>query len=182
MDQSLTLTGGLSSETLAGTTMGSSPTSRRLANRCFHVLLGQKLTIFEQQEIFTPPSDEIVAEWGVEFDPESHGESGNINVTYSPWFYPLTRMCPVLHFLMTSLCIGSGSCSDSFQVTSLMLQTSWASVSPQTKLPDNLSEATSALTTSTSPMSRGLQPARPTTTLLKQGRTCTSSPRSTSPS
>lgn len=48
----------------------------------------------KQQEIFTPPSDDIVAEWGVEFDPESHGESGNINVTYSPWFYPLTRMCP----------------------------------------------------------------------------------------
>ncbi|KAH8773644.1 hypothetical protein F5883DRAFT_548231 [Diaporthe sp. PMI_573] len=46
---------------------------------------------FKKQEIFTPPSDDIVAEWGVEFEPESHGESGQINVTYSPWFYPLTR-------------------------------------------------------------------------------------------
>lgn len=50
----------------------------------------QVLTI-RQQEIFTPPSDEIVAEWGVQFDPESHGDSGNINVTYSPFFWPLTR-------------------------------------------------------------------------------------------
>ncbi|KKY33520.1 putative gmc oxidoreductase [Diaporthe ampelina] len=46
---------------------------------------------FKKQEIFTPPSDEIVQEWGVEFDPESHGYSGNINVTYSPFFWPLTR-------------------------------------------------------------------------------------------
>ncbi|KAK7698498.1 hypothetical protein SLS64_012490 [Diaporthe eres] len=46
---------------------------------------------FKKQEIFAPPSDEIVAEWGVEFDPESHGDSGNINVTYSPFFWPLTR-------------------------------------------------------------------------------------------
>ncbi|KAG8162402.1 hypothetical protein KVR01_008167 [Diaporthe batatas] len=45
----------------------------------------------KKQEFFAPPSADIVAEWGVEFEPESHGTSGNINVTYSPFFYPLTR-------------------------------------------------------------------------------------------
>lgn len=56
-----------------------------------------------QQEIFTPPSDEIVAEWGVEFEAESHGDSGNINVTYSPFFWPLTRMSsPVCHCVSVS--------------------------------------------------------------------------------
>ncbi|POS77744.1 GMC oxidoreductase [Diaporthe helianthi] len=49
------------------------------------------LPYFKKQEVFTPPSADIVAQWGVEFDPQSHGTSGNINVTYSPWFYPLTR-------------------------------------------------------------------------------------------
>ncbi|KAK2608096.1 hypothetical protein N8I77_006730 [Diaporthe amygdali] len=46
---------------------------------------------FKKQEIFAPPSDAIAQEWGVQYDAESHGESGNINVTYSPFFWPLTR-------------------------------------------------------------------------------------------
>ncbi|KAJ0117367.1 gmc oxidoreductase [Diaporthe amygdali] len=46
---------------------------------------------FKKQEIFTPPSDAIAQEWGVQYDAESHGDSGNINVTYSPFFWPLTR-------------------------------------------------------------------------------------------
>lgn len=45
-----------------------------------------------QSEIFTPPSDDIVAEWGVEYDPSFHGTTGNIQTSYSRFFWPLTRV------------------------------------------------------------------------------------------
>ncbi|KAF3763306.1 putative oxidoreductase [Cryphonectria parasitica EP155] len=46
---------------------------------------------FKKQEKFTAPDADIVAEYGVEIDPSSHGYSGNIQVSYSPFFWPLTH-------------------------------------------------------------------------------------------
>ncbi|KAJ0161869.1 Pyranose dehydrogenase 3 [Colletotrichum tanaceti] len=46
---------------------------------------------FKKNEKFTPPTPEIVAEWGVEVDPAAHGNEGLMQVTYSPFFWPTTR-------------------------------------------------------------------------------------------
>lgn len=51
------------------------------------------LTLRPQQEIFTPPSPKIVSEYAVQYDASAHGESGNVQSTYSPFFWPLTRRC-----------------------------------------------------------------------------------------
>ena len=43
-----------------------------------------------QNEQFTPPSDAIVAEWNITYDPSAHGEDGYMNVSYSPFVWPTT--------------------------------------------------------------------------------------------
>lgn len=52
---------------------------------------GANTTTTKQFEKFTPPTDAIVAEYGVEYDASAHGDSGPIDVTYSPFFWPLTH-------------------------------------------------------------------------------------------
>ncbi|PVH71499.1 GMC oxidoreductase [Cadophora sp. DSE1049] len=49
------------------------------------------LPYFKKNEQFTPPSEAIVADWNITYDPSAHGESGNVNVSYSPFIYPTTR-------------------------------------------------------------------------------------------
>ncbi|TDZ31347.1 Dehydrogenase xptC [Colletotrichum spinosum] len=49
------------------------------------------LPYFKKNEIFTPPSEEIVAEWGVQVDDAAHGKEGLMHSTYSPFFWPTTK-------------------------------------------------------------------------------------------
>ncbi|OHX00498.1 GMC oxidoreductase [Colletotrichum incanum] len=49
------------------------------------------LPYFKKNEKFTPPTPEIVAEWGVEVDNSAHGNEGLMQVTYSPFFWPTTK-------------------------------------------------------------------------------------------
>ncbi|KAK6221729.1 GMC oxidoreductase [Colletotrichum tabaci] len=49
------------------------------------------LPYFKKNEKFTPPTAEIVAEWGVEVDDSAHGNDGLMQVTYSPFFWPTTK-------------------------------------------------------------------------------------------
>ncbi|KAF6811309.1 choline dehydrogenase [Colletotrichum plurivorum] len=49
------------------------------------------LPYFKKNEIFTPPTPEISAEWGVEVDDAAHGKDGLMHVTYSPFFWPTTK-------------------------------------------------------------------------------------------
>ncbi|GKT70436.1 GMC oxidoreductase [Colletotrichum tofieldiae] len=48
------------------------------------------LPYFKKNEKFTPPTPEIVAEWGIEVDDSAHGNDGLMQVTYSPFFWPTT--------------------------------------------------------------------------------------------
>lgn len=45
----------------------------------------------KQQEGFTPATAEIASTFGVQYDADAHGDSGPIQVTYSPFFYADTR-------------------------------------------------------------------------------------------
>ncbi|OLN97998.1 Pyranose dehydrogenase 3-like protein 3 [Colletotrichum chlorophyti] len=48
------------------------------------------LPYFKKNEIFSPPTPEIAAEWGVEVDEAAHGKDGLMHATYSPFFWPTT--------------------------------------------------------------------------------------------
>lgn len=48
------------------------------------------LPYFKKSETFTPPSTDLVSEYSIEYDASVHGESGNIQVSYSPFFWPTT--------------------------------------------------------------------------------------------
>ncbi|KZL70770.1 GMC oxidoreductase [Colletotrichum tofieldiae] len=49
------------------------------------------LPYFKKNEKFTPPTPEIVAEWGIEVDDSAHGNDGLMQVTFSPFFWPTTK-------------------------------------------------------------------------------------------
>lgn len=53
----------------------------------------ERLTKSDQQaETFTPPAEDLVSEYSMpEYDASVHGESGNIQVSFSPFFWPTTR-------------------------------------------------------------------------------------------
>lgn len=56
-----------------------------LATECIVTDLSQ------QQEEFTPATEEIASTFGVQDDADAHGDSGPIQVTYSKFFYADTR-------------------------------------------------------------------------------------------
>ncbi|KAL3442657.1 hypothetical protein BJX65DRAFT_312566 [Aspergillus insuetus] len=49
------------------------------------------LPFFKKSETFTPPTDEIQAEWNATYDPTVHGSSGPIQSSYTPWIWPSTK-------------------------------------------------------------------------------------------
>ncbi|KAK1988863.1 GMC oxidoreductase [Colletotrichum cereale] len=49
------------------------------------------LPYLKKNEKFTPPTPDIVAEWGVEADASAHGNDGLMQVSYSPFFWPTTK-------------------------------------------------------------------------------------------
>ncbi|KAL3490339.1 hypothetical protein BJX62DRAFT_238152 [Aspergillus germanicus] len=49
------------------------------------------LPFFKKSETFTPPTEEIQAEWNVTYDPSVHGSSGPIQSSYAPWIWPSTK-------------------------------------------------------------------------------------------
>ncbi|KAL2810758.1 hypothetical protein BJX63DRAFT_401176 [Aspergillus granulosus] len=49
------------------------------------------LPFFKKSETFTPPTDEITAEWNATYDPSVHGSSGPIQSSYAPWIWPSTK-------------------------------------------------------------------------------------------
>ncbi|CAG8949786.1 hypothetical protein HYFRA_00004109 [Hymenoscyphus fraxineus] len=49
------------------------------------------LPYFKKNEIFTPPTPEIVNEWGVTVDDSAHGTEGPMHTSYSPFFWPTTK-------------------------------------------------------------------------------------------
>ena len=48
------------------------------------------MLIENQNEIFTPPPQDIAAEYNVTYDEAYHGASGYMHSTYAPFFWPLT--------------------------------------------------------------------------------------------
>ncbi|KAL3426544.1 GMC oxidoreductase [Phlyctema vagabunda] len=54
-------------------------------------VVGGGTVLNRMSETFTPPSAELVAEWGIEFDPSAHGDSGYVQSSYPPWVYPSTH-------------------------------------------------------------------------------------------
>ncbi|KAH9216733.1 hypothetical protein DL95DRAFT_495695 [Leptodontidium sp. 2 PMI_412] len=49
------------------------------------------LPYFNKNERFTPPSEEILAEYDIAWDPAAHGTSGYMHSTYSTFFWPTTK-------------------------------------------------------------------------------------------
>ena len=52
-----------------------------------------------QNEKFTPPTKEILADYDIKWDLAFHGEKGYMDVSYSPFFWPTTSKCLTLHAL-----------------------------------------------------------------------------------
>lgn len=48
------------------------------------------LPYFKKSEVFTGPNERVLSEYSIETDASAHGEDGNIQVSYSPWFWPTT--------------------------------------------------------------------------------------------
>ncbi|KAF2854375.1 GMC oxidoreductase [Plenodomus tracheiphilus IPT5] len=49
------------------------------------------LPYFKKTERFTPPTPEIAAEYGIEYNAQYHGDRGYVQSTYSPFFWPTTK-------------------------------------------------------------------------------------------
>ncbi|KAM0708982.1 hypothetical protein Q7P35_003018 [Cladosporium inversicolor] len=49
------------------------------------------LPYFKKNEIFTPPPQDIAAEYNITYDENFHGSSGCMHSTYAPFFWPLTK-------------------------------------------------------------------------------------------
>ncbi|KAL4955773.1 hypothetical protein BDW69DRAFT_160027 [Aspergillus filifer] len=49
------------------------------------------LPYFKKSETFTPPNEDIVAEWNVTYDLSIHGETGPIQSSWAPWIWPATK-------------------------------------------------------------------------------------------
>lgn len=48
------------------------------------------LLIRSQSEIFSPPNEDIAAQYNITYDSSAHGTDGRIHASYSPWFWPST--------------------------------------------------------------------------------------------
>ncbi|KAL2832724.1 hypothetical protein BJY01DRAFT_253746, partial [Aspergillus pseudoustus] len=53
--------------------------------------VGGSSLLNRMSETFTPPTDEIAAEWNATYDPPVHGSSGPIQSSYAPWIWPSTK-------------------------------------------------------------------------------------------
>ncbi|KAL4975123.1 hypothetical protein BDW66DRAFT_167410 [Aspergillus desertorum] len=49
------------------------------------------LPFFKKSERFTPPSNDIIDEWNVTYDPAVHGTTGHVQSSYAPWIWPSTK-------------------------------------------------------------------------------------------
>jgi hypothetical protein len=47
----------------------------------------------DQNEVFTPPVDEIRDEYNITWDENAHGYKGYMHSTYSPFIWPTTSKC-----------------------------------------------------------------------------------------
>jgi hypothetical protein len=49
-----------------------------------------KLTVIIQFDNFTPPTPEVVKNWGIPTDPSAHGFHGKVKSSYPEFYFPGT--------------------------------------------------------------------------------------------